>query len=172
MKTQKKNGKKWYSEVYLTSPHWIQVREQALQRAGRKCQQCHETFGLHVHHLSYDRLWAELPEDLEVLCNNCHSGEHGKTWNGRRKLVSSKSEQLLLVSQLLAKTNVIGHYARGLMVAMLSNKIRKVIPDTEQARNALLELKTAGFLSVTEESGQEVYLWDDIGMPKSSPLAS
>lgn len=36
---------------------------------------------LEVHHLNYERLGAELDEDLELLCKRCHTIEHrGSYW--------------------------------------------------------------------------------------------
>lgn len=63
---------------YLQSPYWrLHVRRQALERSYGYCQQCLGEFNLEVHHLTYDRLGCELPEDLAVLCASCHSRLHG-----------------------------------------------------------------------------------------------
>lgn len=32
-----------------------------------------------VHHLTYERLGNELPEDLQVLCRECHDAAHGRS---------------------------------------------------------------------------------------------
>ena len=64
--------------VYLRSPEWQERRKLALQRAGYCCQRCRSDETLEVHHLSYDRLGFERPEDLYVLCNPCHAEEHGR----------------------------------------------------------------------------------------------
>jgi hypothetical protein len=80
---------------YLNSPHWHRVRLQALQRAGFRCQgrvedespyagyddgdttkQCESKTRLEVHHLNYDNLGSELPQDLLVLCRDCHHRLH------------------------------------------------------------------------------------------------
>jgi hypothetical protein len=68
-----------YAE-YLRSPHWRTIRAEALRRAEHRCQapDCPGTSGrLHVHHLTYERLGKELPDDLQVLCSDCHRYEHG-----------------------------------------------------------------------------------------------
>lgn len=79
---------------YLLSDHWKLTRQLALQRAGNRCQcgQCplasfypHELrewfprsySRLEVHHLTYERLGAEVDDDLLVLCGWCHSRLHG-----------------------------------------------------------------------------------------------
>jgi len=60
---------------YLRSPEWAERRRAAIARAGGRCQRCPITFGLEVHHLNYDRLGNELPDDLLVVCSDCHQGE-------------------------------------------------------------------------------------------------
>jgi 5-methylcytosine-specific restriction endonuclease McrA len=74
---------------YLESLQWKVQREKALRRAGFKCERCGMEFKhmmLHVHHKNYERLGKELPEDLEVLCLECHpkADEERKT-KARRK---------------------------------------------------------------------------------------
>jgi 5-methylcytosine-specific restriction endonuclease McrA len=62
---------------YLRTSHWFRVREWALVRAQRACALCPATRELQVHHRSYARLGCEQPEDLIVLCRNCHQRHHG-----------------------------------------------------------------------------------------------
>jgi len=64
---------------YLLSPEWKERRKQALDWARKACQFCNaDNKPLHVHHRTYDRLGAELPADLVVLCADCHRRFHGK----------------------------------------------------------------------------------------------
>lgn len=63
---------------YLQSDHWKQTRKAALERSHHRCQICNSPERLQVHHRTYDRLGAELPEDLTVLCANCHHLFHNK----------------------------------------------------------------------------------------------
>lgn len=63
---------------YLRSPEWRAHRERALAAADHRCQRCGAPDELEVHHLSYDRLGFERPQDLQVLCNPCHALEHGR----------------------------------------------------------------------------------------------
>ena len=65
-------------EDYLKTPHWYQTREDALRTARRRCQLCNSTRYLEVHHRTYERRGHELPEDLIVLCKNCHAKHHDK----------------------------------------------------------------------------------------------
>jgi hypothetical protein len=61
---------------YLRAPHWRQVR--ARYRASDQPQDCMcgETEGLHLHHLTYERLGAEALTDLTPLCPTCHAMIH------------------------------------------------------------------------------------------------
>lgn len=59
-------------EEYYHSREWQVKRAFALNRANHKCQRCGASHSLEVHHWSYDRLYNEDPEDLEVLCKRCH----------------------------------------------------------------------------------------------------
>ena len=68
-------------EEYYQSKRWREIRAFALIRAKNRCQKCGREDQLEVRHLTYDRLYNELPNDLEVLCDKCHheqSDERGK----------------------------------------------------------------------------------------------
>ncbi|HYM24947.1 MAG TPA: HNH endonuclease signature motif containing protein [Vicinamibacterales bacterium] len=69
----------WYQR-YLCSPEWIRRRARALQLAKWRCQECwarsSKEAPLEVHHLTYERLGAELDVDLIVLCPTCHHRAH------------------------------------------------------------------------------------------------
>jgi len=62
---------------YLKTPEWQEKRHDALISAGGTCQRCGKYKDLQVHHLTYERRGEELPEDLMVLCQDCHMKEHG-----------------------------------------------------------------------------------------------
>lgn len=75
----------WYDD-YLQSDHWLATRDAKLEQAKRRCERCGEYakrrpggrwVGLHVHHLTYERVGQERMDDLEVLCIHCHQVEHG-----------------------------------------------------------------------------------------------
>lgn len=61
---------------YLKTEHWQTTRKATLADRNYKCEKCGKRGLLHVHHLTYKRLGDELPEDLQVLCPECHRGEH------------------------------------------------------------------------------------------------
>jgi len=58
--------------VYLRSAEWAEFRRGVLDRAGGRCQVCNAAVPLQVHHRTYERLGAELPEDVLALCDSCH----------------------------------------------------------------------------------------------------
>ena len=64
-------------DEYLQSEYWIDLRSQALDRAGYRCQLCNDRDGLQVHHRSYERRGkpGEI-HDLIVLCGPCHEAFH------------------------------------------------------------------------------------------------
>lgn len=72
-----KLGKEWYKE-YLQTDHWQKLREEALKRAGNRCQVCAYRKNLHVHHNTYKNIGNEDIEDLVVLCWKCHKTFHHK----------------------------------------------------------------------------------------------
>lgn len=69
----------WYYNEYLTSEHWKKTRARALMRAGYKCEECGNNKNLNVHHNTYENIWHERDEDLEVLCQSCHHKRHFKS---------------------------------------------------------------------------------------------
>lgn len=62
--------------TYIASPEWKSKAEAAKKRAGYRCQVCNrgpqEGARLDAHHRTYARLGHERPEDITVLCHNCH----------------------------------------------------------------------------------------------------
>jgi len=64
----------------LKHPNWQRKRLEVLQRAGFKCERCHDTEStLHVHHKRYvkgRKAWEYSAEELTALCENCHEGAH------------------------------------------------------------------------------------------------
>jgi 5-methylcytosine-specific restriction endonuclease McrA len=66
---------------YLKSDEWITIKIDLIEIRGSKCERCgnkREPKHLQVHHLTYDNIFNEEPEDLELICGRCHGVEHGK----------------------------------------------------------------------------------------------
>jgi hypothetical protein len=61
---------------YIKSPEWKRKANAAKKRAGYRCQVCNhgrdEGARLEAHHRTYARLGHEKPEDITVLCSDCH----------------------------------------------------------------------------------------------------
>jgi 5-methylcytosine-specific restriction endonuclease McrA len=63
-------------QEYLQSVHWEHLRQNCLGRSGWKCESCHSTRHLHVHHLNYRNLTDCTVADVMSLCENCHNAWH------------------------------------------------------------------------------------------------
>ena len=67
---------------YLNSAAWKAKTQEILDRADGACEECGDppaegdTF--EVHHLTYERVFHEDPEDLIALCSPCHRRAHGR----------------------------------------------------------------------------------------------
>jgi 5-methylcytosine-specific restriction endonuclease McrA len=66
----------WYYRVYLRSAAWKRTRADYMRRIGWLCERCHVRAAMIVHHLHYDRLYHEQPEDLFAVCRACHDQLH------------------------------------------------------------------------------------------------
>lgn len=56
-----------------------ELRRELLRRAAGRCEICGKALvwhSTHVHHLTYERLGCERPDDLLVLCLRCHERQH------------------------------------------------------------------------------------------------
>ena len=62
--------------VYINGPEWKARRAKHLLTYGKRCEACHRTQDIHVHHRTYERLGSELDTDLAVLCEVCHNQVH------------------------------------------------------------------------------------------------
>ncbi len=65
-------------EDYLRSAEWQEKRSPVMEHAKGKCEVCESNEATDVHHNTYERLGAELPEDLSAVCNFCHNVLHGR----------------------------------------------------------------------------------------------
>lgn len=62
-------------KTYMQSEAWRELRELMIDIVGGLCERCEaseDDVTLEVHHLTYERLGHEDPEDLQVLCPSCH----------------------------------------------------------------------------------------------------
>ena len=66
---------------------WGAVRELAIRRAGRRCQECGAAGRLEVHHIKPLSQGGRRYHsgNLIVLCRGCHLGEHSAVFADRRE---------------------------------------------------------------------------------------
>ena len=65
-------GNQEYAD-YLQSDRWRKLRRAVQQRAvGGRCEACFRRPGSQLAHLSYDRIFRELPYDVLWVCARCH----------------------------------------------------------------------------------------------------
>ena len=63
-----------YYRWYISSDEWRIRANEAKRKAGYRCQVCNRNNNtLDAHHRTYDRLGNEAPEDITVLCRDCHA---------------------------------------------------------------------------------------------------
>lgn len=84
---------------YLLTRHWAAIR---FDLRDEKCFICNRK-GAQVHHVNYDRLGQEEPEDLVVLCGLHHMELHGK--KPKKKVVRVKRKKLTKIEKLKAKNS-------------------------------------------------------------------
>ena len=71
-KTNPVSGYNWC----LGSPSWRELREYVMRRANDTCERCGSRPATEVHHLTYVRVFRELPSDLIAICRQCHAEIH------------------------------------------------------------------------------------------------
>jgi|SRR5215475_245150 len=65
-------------QEYLCSRDWSLKKNAVHERAGELCERCLWRKGVAVHHKTYEHIYNERLEDLELLCDVCHAYQHGK----------------------------------------------------------------------------------------------
>jgi len=78
-----------FYDAYIHSPAWDRRRRAAIRAAGNRCENCGRGERvLQVHHKHYKTLGHERPQDLEVLCLDCHPiADAARKWNNRARRV-------------------------------------------------------------------------------------
>ena len=62
--------------VYLDSNEWSEIKDKAMIRDNNSCQECGSTNSLECHHLTYENIYNEKLDDLQILCKVCHKNVH------------------------------------------------------------------------------------------------
>jgi hypothetical protein len=81
-------GIQYNIRIILKARKRADLRVDILTVRGKRCKRCGVTKFLHVHHKTYANLGNEEPEDLEILCKDCHAEEHGTV--KKKKAVEDK----------------------------------------------------------------------------------
>ena len=71
---------------YILTPGWRVRATKAKELVGWRCQVCNRhksEVTLDAHHRTYERLGDERPEDITVLCRDCHGLYESNKKNGR-----------------------------------------------------------------------------------------
>lgn len=64
-----------YSQ-YLRSEHWKEFKIRCRRAGMNFCKVCGIGDEIHLHHQTYERIGAELLEDVVPLCKDCHKQLH------------------------------------------------------------------------------------------------
>lgn len=89
--------------AYMFSKKWAKKKLLLFQQRGKECEICGSIKHIHVHHLTYERVYNELLSDLQVVCSLCHSKIHGKDLTVRSFIQPKKKKKPLIKKKLNAK---------------------------------------------------------------------
>lgn len=84
---------------YIRSREWKIFSDKIKESRGNKCEECgvsRKDSILHAHHLTYERFMNELPEDIQVLCVECHDKKHPEKHRRRSNKKSKVSQSLVI----------------------------------------------------------------------------
>lgn len=65
-------GSRFNYGAYLASRDWALLKRIVRERSGGICENCHRRPYEETHHLTYERVGHEQPEDLMAVCGLCH----------------------------------------------------------------------------------------------------
>lgn len=69
-------------EKYLLSTKWKEFKAELKRVRSDRCEGCGKIdVPLDGHHLTYERLFNELPQDVLLLCRLCHEKVHQRKFN-------------------------------------------------------------------------------------------
>jgi hypothetical protein len=72
------NGRSNFPDRYqqrISSAQWKTLKREVIEQRGNRCERCGQVgASLAMHHLHYCSLGSEQPEDVELLCLECHTG--------------------------------------------------------------------------------------------------
>jgi hypothetical protein len=62
--------------AHMKTAKWQGSRILVIRRCKGICERCHKWPVVNIHHLTYERVGNELPEDLLGVCSRCHRELH------------------------------------------------------------------------------------------------
>lgn len=92
-------GFKSYDD-YLNSKHW---KEFSISVKESTCYCCGRGGIIQVHHIHYDNLGKELPEDVVSVCSGCHLDIHDKSKN-RRHIPLNQLHEIVRAEKIALQT--------------------------------------------------------------------
>lgn len=70
------NGRNEFPDRYqqrISSAQWKSFKNDVIEQRGNRCEHCaKESTSLALHHVHYRSLGSEKPEDVRLLCHECH----------------------------------------------------------------------------------------------------
>ena len=139
-----------YSQ-YIHSSIWRDRSRAAMHRAHYRCNLCGATDRkLNTHHNTYANLGNEKPEDLTVLCEECHTAHHGK-------LPSPPSSPSLPVDGQLPPWHQLSDDERNAeakrLAAAVENKLGvDRLAENERGNHELLDVKIGALFGIGRTS--------------------
>jgi 5-methylcytosine-specific restriction endonuclease McrA len=84
------NGRNDFPDRYqerIASTEWKLFRRTVIEQRGNRCERCsRDDTTLVLHHLHYRSLGNEQPEDVELICSECHTAaDEKRALKGRAK---------------------------------------------------------------------------------------
>lgn len=131
--------------AYLCSREWSVLREKVRERCRGKCERCRVMPMDAVHHLTYERKYHELLEDLQAICSPCHEFTHGKSQSDPRQ--NSRVIRYLQGCKNLKKKSVPGEFLFDLADWQTCDKGDELI-----AMESVFRLSGLSFAFGSEES--------------------
>lgn len=93
------NGRNDFPERYVqrvSSAEWKRLKNTIVEQRGHRCEHCgQESVSLALHHVHYRTLGSEMPDDIELLCPECHT----KADEARRPKRNYPEEGLIVGSE-------------------------------------------------------------------------
>lgn len=92
--------------AYLKSETWAKIKLDLISVRGNKCERCGNKRNfkyLHLHHLTYERVFKEECADLQLICAQCHAVEHGFIKPEKKKAINLNKGKRIFIKNLREK---------------------------------------------------------------------